>query len=73
MSYSSLSQAIAPFLAMEVMERGMEMSRSGIEVLQLGVGEPGFPPPPEVTAAVGTAVAPIRILTRDRWLIKIFP
>ncbi|MEE2636325.1 MAG: aminotransferase class I/II-fold pyridoxal phosphate-dependent enzyme [Acidobacteriota bacterium] len=57
MSYSSLSQAIAPFLAMEVMERGMEMSRSGIEVLQLGVGEPGFPPPPEVTAAVGTAVA----------------
>ena len=56
-SLSSHAQSITPFLSMEVMERGMAMARSGIEVLQLGVGEPGFPPPPEVVAAVGPAVA----------------
>jgi len=56
-SYSSRSQSIAPFLAMEVMERGMAMARSGIDVLQVGVGEPSFPPPPEVVAAVAAAVA----------------
>ena len=49
--------SIAPFLAMEVMERGMEMTRAGLDVLQLGVGEPGFPPPPEVAGAVAAAVA----------------
>ena len=57
MSFSSRSDAIAPFLAMEVMERGMAMSRAGVDVLQLGVGEPGFPPPPEVAEAVAVAVA----------------
>ncbi|MAW62468.1 MAG: aspartate aminotransferase, partial [Acidobacteria bacterium] len=57
MSFSSRSDAIAPFLAMEVMERGMAMSRAGVDVLQLGVGEPGFPPPPEVAEAMAVAVA----------------
>ena len=57
MSYSARMESIAPFLAMEVMERGMEMTRTGLDVLQLGVGEPGFPPPPEVAAAVAAAVA----------------
>ncbi len=57
MSYSTRMDSIAPFLAMEVMERGMEMSRAGRDVLQLGVGEPGFPPPPEVAEAVAAAVA----------------
>ena len=42
---------------MEVMERGMAMARSGVDIVQLGVGEPGFPPPPEVVAAVSRAVA----------------
>ena len=55
--YSSRSESILPFLAMEVMERGMAMARSGIDVVQLGVGEPGFPPPPEVVDAVAAAVA----------------
>ena len=57
MSYSARVESVAPFLAMEVMERGMEMARSGLDVLQLGVGEPGFPPPPEVAGAVAAAVA----------------
>lgn len=57
MSYSARMESIAPFLAMEVMERGMEMTRAGLDVLQLGVGEPGFPPPPEVAEAVAAAVA----------------
>ncbi len=56
-SYSSRSVSILPFLAMEVMERGMAMARSGVDVVQLGVGEPGFPPPPEVVDAVAAAVA----------------
>lgn len=55
-SYSARSGAISPFLVMEVMERGMAMARSGVDVVQLGVGEPGFPPPPEVVAAVGDSV-----------------
>ena len=29
----------------------MVMARSGVDIVQLGVGEPGFPPPPEVVAA----------------------
>ena len=57
MSYSIRMGSIAPFLAMEVMERGMEMARAGLDVRQLGVGEPGFPPPPEVAEAVAAAVA----------------
>ena len=57
MSFAARMESIAPFLAMEVMERGMEMTRAGLDVLQLGVGEPGFPPPPEVAEAVAAAVA----------------
>ena len=57
MWYSARVESVAPFLAMEVMERGMEMARAGLDVLQLGVGEPGFPPPPEVAGAVAAAVA----------------
>ena len=57
MAYSARMESIAPFLAMEVMERGMEMARAGLDVRQLGVGEPGFPPPPEVAEAAAAAVA----------------
>ncbi len=57
MSYAARTESIAPFLAMEVMERGMEMTRAGLDVRQLGVGEPGFPPPPAVAEAVAGAIA----------------
>ncbi len=55
-SWSTHLDTVKPFLAMEVMERGMAMSRAGAEVVQLGVGEPGFPPPPEVVRAVTSAL-----------------
>ena len=47
---SSLAESIVPFLAMEVMERGMQMTREGIDVVQLGVGEPDFEAPPAPVA-----------------------
>lgn len=48
---SSLAESIVPFLAMEVMERGMQMTREGIDVVQLGVGEPDFEAPPAAVEA----------------------
>jgi aspartate/methionine/tyrosine aminotransferase len=48
---------IEPFLAMEVMERAFEMEASGTRVLHLEIGEPDFPPPPEVMAACTAALA----------------
>ncbi len=42
------TEEIVPFLAMEVMERGMKMARAGQDIIQLGVGEPDFDAPPEV-------------------------
>ncbi len=35
----------------------MAMARAGEDIVQLGVGEPNFPPPPEVAAALAEAVA----------------
>lgn len=51
--FAKRTQAVEPFLAMEVMERGMAMARDGISIVQLGVGEPNFDAPP---AAVQAAV-----------------
>lgn len=51
--FAKRTEAVQPFLAMEVMERGMAMSREGIRIVQLGVGEPNFDaPPPAVSAAI---------------------
>jgi (5-formylfuran-3-yl)methyl phosphate transaminase len=47
---------IAPFLAMEVMERGMMMARGGVDIVQMGVGEPDFDAPPEVIEATVRAL-----------------
>ncbi len=54
--YAQRIADVAPFLAMEVMERGMAMARDGESIVQIGVGEPNFEPPPEVVAAVTDAV-----------------
>jgi len=48
---------IEPFLAMEVMERAFAMERDGARVLHLEIGEPDFPPPPEVVVACTEALA----------------
>lgn len=57
MRFSDAVDELTPFLAMEVMERGMTMARAGVDVVQLGVGEPNFPPPPAVVEATARAVA----------------
>src|SRR5262245_38245279 len=47
---------IEPFLAMEVMERAFAIERAGGKVLHLEIGEPDFPPPPEVVEACAAAL-----------------
>lgn len=47
---------IAPFLAMEVMERGMALAREGTSIVQMGVGEPDFEAPKEVVEATTAAL-----------------
>lgn len=48
---------VEPFLAMEITERAMALERAGRSVIRLGVGEPDFPPPPEVIEACQRALA----------------
>lgn len=55
--FADRTEQVAPFLAMEVMERGMAMARAGMDVVQLGVGEPDFDAPPE---AIEAAIASLR-------------
>lgn len=49
--FAKRTKEVEPFLAMEVMERGMAMAREGTSVVQLGVGEPDFDAPPEAVRA----------------------
>jgi aspartate/methionine/tyrosine aminotransferase len=49
--FAKRTQDVEPFLAMEVMERGMAMTRAGASIVQLGVGEPDFDAPPVVVQA----------------------
>ncbi len=56
MPYSECANGIVPFLAMEVMEQGMEKLRGGADVIQLSVGDPDFPPPPAVIEATARAL-----------------
>lgn len=49
--FAKRTQEVEPFLAMEVMERGMAMARGGASIVQLGVGEPNFDAPPEAVQA----------------------
>jgi aspartate/methionine/tyrosine aminotransferase len=48
---------MAPFLAMEVMERARVLEREGRSILHLGVGEPDFDPPPAAISACRDALA----------------
>jgi len=57
MQLAAFTEELTPFLAMEVMERGVALAASGQDVVQLGVGEPEGPPPPAVIAATAAAIA----------------
>jgi len=47
---------LTPFLVMEVLERAQAMTRQGIDVVHLEVGEPDFDAPPAVVAAAERAM-----------------
>jgi aspartate/methionine/tyrosine aminotransferase len=51
------TRELRPFLAMEVMERAVELEAAGAKVLHLGLGEPDAPPPPAAVAAASRALA----------------
>jgi len=58
MSRPSLrAQSIDPFLAMEVMERALELERAGARVIHLEIGEPEFPAPAAAVEAARQALA----------------
>ncbi len=48
---SNRSLEIPPFLVMDVLERAMDMSASGADVIHLEVGEPDFDTPSNITEA----------------------
>jgi aspartate/methionine/tyrosine aminotransferase len=53
---SQRALSIAPFLAMEVMERALVLERAGARVIHLEFGEPEFPAPAEATEAARSAL-----------------
>lgn len=55
-TFAARTDALAPFLAMEVMERGLAMEREGTAVHHLEVGEPDFEPPACVVEACTSAL-----------------
>jgi aspartate/methionine/tyrosine aminotransferase len=54
--FASRTDALAPFLAMEVMERALALEREGIAVQHLELGEPDFSPPEAVIQACNRAL-----------------
>ncbi|HNX09217.1 MAG TPA: pyridoxal phosphate-dependent aminotransferase [Methanothrix sp.] len=50
------AEEVAPFIAMEVLERAREMERQGINVVHMEVGEPDFDVPAAVKAATCLAL-----------------
>ncbi len=49
--FASRVERVEPFLAMEIMERALELERDGARIIHLEVGEPDFPPPAAASAA----------------------
>lgn len=56
MRWASRVAAVEPFLAMEVLERAIVLEAQGAHVVHLEIGEPDFPPPPEVVEACARAL-----------------
>ena len=55
--WATRAEALAPFLAMEVLERAAELERVGIDIAHLELGEPEFAPPAAATRATMEALA----------------
>lgn len=49
-------EEVRPFLAMEILERAVEMEREGIHIVHMETGEPDFDPPECVQAAAERAI-----------------
>lgn len=54
--FAARAGLVEPFLAVEVLERALELERQGADVLHLEFGEPDFPPPPAVIEACDRAM-----------------
>jgi aminotransferase class I and II len=57
MSLARRTEAIEPFLAVEVAERAQKLEEQGVDVVHLGYGEPDFAPPAVVQQALDRALA----------------
>ena len=57
MSLARRTEAIEPFLAVEVAERAQVLEEQGVDVVHLGYGEPDFTPPAVVQQALDRALA----------------
>jgi aspartate/methionine/tyrosine aminotransferase len=55
-SFSRRAATLAPFLAMEVLERAFALERAGARVIHLEIGEPDLPPPAAAVAACQRAL-----------------
>lgn len=55
--FASRTDALTPFLAMEILERAVELERAGVSIAHLEVGEPEFAPPPAAVRACRDALA----------------
>ncbi len=56
MQLATFTDDLAPFLAMEIMERGIALAAQGHDIVHLAVGEPEGPPPPAVVEATVSAL-----------------
>jgi len=56
-AFASRIGALTPFLAMEVLERAIELEQTGVSIAHLEVGEPAFAPPPAAVRACQAALA----------------
>jgi aspartate/methionine/tyrosine aminotransferase len=57
MRFAAFTDELQPFLAMEVMERGIALERAGHDIVQLAVGEPDGPAPAAVVEETMRALA----------------
>ena len=55
--FASRTDALTPFLAMEILERAVELEGAGHSIAHLEVGEPEFAPPPAAVRACRDALA----------------